>query len=274
MQRNLIAAERGGTSRTGSEMLPQLEPGITLLRTPGPCSTVLHQLALQTIRQADGGAYWLDARNTASTYALHDFARDRRLLRRIHLARAFTAYQHVTLTERLVNTVSPRTGCMVLPNAPSLYRDDDVPEHEATPLFDAVVAALSEVATVYDLPVLVTDAGPIDDLAESVAVTAETRYRAESTDLGYRVVGEDFETTVYWDETGWQTTIPYWIDTVGHKYVETRNGNTPSSARSWPNRPPNGGLACVRQYDLCGMVETTVQAERLTPTTPATLGGV
>ncbi len=38
-------------------------------------------------------------------------------------------------------------------------------------------------------------------------------------------------------------------DTVGHKYVDTRNGNTPSPARSCPNRPPNGGLACVRQYE-------------------------
>jgi hypothetical protein len=237
MQRNLIASEREGTSRTGSEMLPHLEPGITLLRTPGPRSTVLHQLALRTIRQVDGGAYWLDARNTASTYALHDFARDRRLLRRIRLARAFTAYQHFTLAERLINTVSPRTGCLVVPNAPSLYRDDDVPEHEAAPLFDAVVTALSEVAAVYDLPVLVTDAGPIDDLAESVAVTADTRYRAESTDLGYRVVGDDFETTVYWDGTGWQTTIPYWID-------------------------------------LCGTVDATVQADGLTPVTPAVPGGL
>lgn len=234
---NQTESGRGGIRRAGSGMLPDLAPGITLLRTPGPRSTVLHQLALQTIRQVDGAAYWLDARNTASTYALHDLADDHRLLRGIRLARAFTAYQHFTLIERLINTVTARTGCVVLPNAPSLYRDDDVPGHEATPLFDAAVTAVSEVATVYDIPVLVTDAGPMDDLAESAAATADARYRAESTDLGYRVVGEGFETTVYWDETGWQTTIPYWVD-------------------------------------LCGMVEETVQAARLTPVTPATRGGV
>jgi len=237
MRRTRTDSGRAGTSRAGSEMLPDLEPGVTLLRTPGPRSTVLHRLALQTIRQVDGAAYWLDARNTASTYALHDLASNHRLLRRIRIARAFTAYQHFTLNERLINTISPRTGCVVLPNAPSLYRDDDVPEHEATALFDAVVTAVSEVAAVYDIPVLVTDAGPVDDLAESVAATADATYRAESTDLGYRVIGENFETTVYWDATGWQTTIPYWVE-------------------------------------LCGTVEETVQAEGLTPMAPATLGGV
>jgi hypothetical protein len=235
MRVNRTAPESSRAGRAGTESLPDLEPGITLLRTPGPRSTVLHQLAVQTIRQVDGVAYWLDARNTASTYALHDFAADRRLLRRIRLARAFTAYQHFTLAEQLINTITPRTGCVVVPNAPSLYRDDDVPEHEADPLFDAVVTALSEVAAVYDLPVLVTDAGPEDDRAESVAATADATYHAESTDLGYRVVGEEFETTVYWDETGWQTTIPYWID-------------------------------------LCGTVGETAQAEGLTPMATAMRG--
>ena len=215
MRRNRLNTNRVSGSSASGEVLPDLDPGITLVRTPEPRSAVLHQLALQTIRQVDGGTYWLDARNTASTYALHDLADDRRLLRRIRLARAFTAYQHFTLTERLINTVSPRTDCVVLPNAASLYRDDDVPKHEATSLFDAVTAALAEVASVYDIPVLVTEAGPEDEFAEKTASAADATYRAEATALGYRVVGEEFETTVYWDETGWQTTIPYWIDLCG-----------------------------------------------------------
>lgn len=234
---NQTRFERGKTRRGSSNMLPDLEPGITLVRTPGPRSTVLHQFALQTARQVDGAVYWLDARNTVSTYALHNLADNHRLLRSIRLARAFTAHQHFTLIKRLINTVTAQTGCVVLPNASSLYRDDDVPEHEATPLFDAIVTAVSEVATAYDIPVLVSDAGPRDDFAERVAATADARYHAESTELGYRVVGEDFETTVYWDKTGWQTTIPYWVD-------------------------------------LCGVDEATVQAEGLTPLTPTMPGGV
>lgn len=234
MEWDQTPTERGRGGRAGSEMLPDLDPGITLLRTPGPRSTVLHQLALQTIRQAGGTAYWLDARNTASTYALYDLAEARRLLRRIRLARAFTAYQHFTLAERLVTTVTARTGCMILPNAPSLYRDDDVPEHDTIPLFDAVVSAISEVATVYDIPVLVTDAGPMDDLADCVAATADAKYEAESTGLGYRVVGDEFETTVYWDETGWQTTIPYWVALYGTVEDTEQAGQLPPATPTMP----------------------------------------
>lgn len=223
-------------SAVGDGTLPALEPGLTLLRTPHPRSTALHRLALETVRQVDGRTYWLDARNTASTYALHDLAPHSRLLRRIRLARAFTAHQHVTLVERVVNAVTPRTGCLVVPNAPSLYRDDDVPEPEAGRLLEAAVAALRTVCTSYDIPLLVTDAGPRDDLAGVVTAAADATYRAESTDLGYRFVGEDFETTVYWDDAGWQTTVPYWVQ-------------------------------------LCGAVAESMAAEQPGPVTPAMLGG-
>lgn len=205
---------RDRASDVDAPVLPELEPGVTLLRTTHSRSSVLHRLALQTIRRADGRAYWVDARNTASTYALHELGH-RRLLERLRIARAFTAYQHVSLVERLVNAVTPRTGCLILPNAPSLYRDDDVPAHEAAPLLEAVVGALHEVCTTYDIPVLASDAGQHDDLADTVASAADVTYRAEPTDLGYRVEGADFETTVYWDETGWQTTIPYWVELYG-----------------------------------------------------------
>lgn len=196
-------------------MLPDLDPGLTLLRTERSRSSALHWLALQTIRQGDGIAYWLDARNTASTYALYHLGSHRRLLRRIRLARAFTAYQHFSLVERLVNAVTPRTGCVVVPNAPSLYRDDDVPAHEAEPLLETAVSALREVCTAYEVRMLVTDAGPEDGPGNVVADAADATYRVEPTDLGYRFTGTDFETTVYWDDTGWQTTIPYWVELYG-----------------------------------------------------------
>lgn len=122
----------GGTAQQslGGE-IPPVSAGLTLLRTDTHRPTALHRMALQMVRDVDGIAYWVDARNTASTYALHEFADHDRLLRRIRLARAFTAYQHSTLAKRLVNTVTPRTGCIVAPNVASLYRDDDVPDHEA-----------------------------------------------------------------------------------------------------------------------------------------------
>jgi hypothetical protein len=195
--------------------VPTFEPGLTLLETPDPRASAIHQLALGTIRRTDGPTYWLDARNTASTYALYDLVPDPRLLRGVRIARAFTAYQHHALAERVVNTVSPRTGCVVVPNAASLYRDDDVPAHESKPLCDAVVGALREVATTFEIPVLVTDAGPNDDLAGVLADHADRALRCERTRMGYRYEGEDFETTVYWQDGDWQTTIPYWVALLG-----------------------------------------------------------
>lgn len=197
------------------EKTPDLDVGVTLLETPQPRATAIHQLALGTIQRTDGPTYWLDARNTASTYALHELAPSTRLLRGVHIARAFTAYQHHALVERVVNTVSPHTGCVVVPNAASLYRDDDVPSHEAKPLCDAAVGALREVATTFEIPVLVTDAGSDDRLADVLADHADRELRCEQTGLGYRYEGAEFETTVYWQDGYWQTTIPYWVALLG-----------------------------------------------------------
>ncbi|GCF13225.1 hypothetical protein Harman_11600 [Haloarcula mannanilytica] len=199
---------------TADESLPELEPGLTLLETPDPRSTALHQLALNTIQQTDGIAYWVDARNTSSSYTLHDMAPHRRILRRIRLARGFTAYQHFQVVRRVVNQATGRTGSIILPNLASLYRDDDVPMHESEPMLNAVLGALSEVADVYDIPVLVTDAAA-DAFTELVAEQVATSYECERTPMGYRFVGDDYETTVYWADGYWQTTIPYWVDLLG-----------------------------------------------------------
>ncbi|WP_424001166.1 hypothetical protein ACOZ4I_15640 [Haloarcula salina] len=199
---------------TPDASLPELEPGLTLLETPDPRSTALHQLALDTIQHVDGVAYWVDARNTSSSYTLHEMAPHRRILRRIRLARGFTAYQHFQIVRRVVKQASARTGCIILPNLASLYRDEDVPTHEAEPMLSAVLSALSEVADVYNIPVLVTDAAG-DGLTEMVAEQVATSYECERTPMGYRFAGEDYETTVYWADGYWQTTIPYWVDLLG-----------------------------------------------------------
>jgi hypothetical protein len=215
----------GGTAQQspGGE-IPPVSAGLTLLRTETHRSTALHQMALQMVRDVDGIAYWVDVRNTASTYALHEFADHDRLLRRIRLARAFTAYQHFTLARRLVNTVTPRTGCIVAPNVASLYRDDDVPDHEARQMLRSAVAALETVCETYEIRLLMTTAVD-DELTDIVAERAAAEYRSEQTPLGYRYEGEDFETTAFWDDTGWQTTIPYWVELFGSVAEETAAPN-------------------------------------------------
>jgi hypothetical protein len=206
---------RDPATTAADRTVPELDPGLTVLETPDHRSGALYRIALRTIRQADGRAYWIDARNTASTYALREAAPDDRLLDRLRIARAFTAYQHLTLVERVLDRASPRTGCVVAPNLGSLYRDDDVPGHESVPLLEAATSALAELGTACDLPVLATLGGPCDDLADVVTARANAEFACERTEMGYRFEGADFETDVYWAEDWWQTTIPYWVDLLG-----------------------------------------------------------
>ncbi|WP_256297038.1 hypothetical protein [Haloarchaeobius salinus] len=190
---------------------PTLDPGLTLLATPDTRSTALHHLVARTL--TDGRpAYWVDARNTATTYALAEVARTDRLLDRVHVARAFTAYQHHELVRELVGRVDGRTGLVVCPNLGSLYRDGDVPEQEAADLRAATVAVLADLAGAGDVPVLVTARGEARD---AVAAVADRELDCTRTDFGLRYEGESFETTVYPVDGGWQTTVPYWVDRCG-----------------------------------------------------------
>jgi hypothetical protein len=200
---------------TPGENIPELETEITLLKTPEPRSSALHRVALNAFQAVDGRSYWLDARNTASSYALHELAPHERVLDSVRIARAFTAYQHVSLVETIVNSVTPQTGTIIAPNLASLYRDDDVPEHEGQLLFEATLDALATVASTYGIPVLVTDIGRNDSFYTTLTESADRVLECRRTGLGYRFEGDDFETTVYWDDSYWQTTIPYWVELFG-----------------------------------------------------------
>jgi len=203
----------GGGSTGVDPAVPTLEPGVTLLRCPGPRSTALHRVVLATLAETDGLAYWLDARNVASTYALYGLAESSRRLRRLRIARVFTAYQHHALGRRIVDRVDARTGLLVAPNVASLYRDTDVPRYQRERLLDSTVRTLAALAEAREITTVLSvptgeDPGPAAD-------RAAREIRCERTDLGYRFEGPDVETTVYWQEGYWQTTISYWVNLFG-----------------------------------------------------------
>jgi len=169
----------------------------------------LYRLVGRQLAAADGPAYWVDARNAASPAAIRDNApgRDRSL----RIARAFTGYQHYELVRSLPGEVSPRTDLVVAPNLGALYADDDVPGHEADAMFEATLAILAAVAESVDAPVLVTASAR----EEAVRTAADRTLTAERTRVGLRVEGPDVRTDAYWDDWGFQTTIPYWVDLLG-----------------------------------------------------------
>ncbi|WP_436924713.1 hypothetical protein [Halosimplex amylolyticum] len=193
--------------------VPILDPGLTLLRCPGPRSTAIHRLALATLTDTAGVAYWVDARNVASTYTLYDLADSPRRLRRLRIARAFTAYQHHALGRRVVERVDGRTSLLVAPNVASLYRDDDVPRYQRERLLDSTVRTFAALADAREIPTLLSV--PAEREPGPAAEHADRVIRCEETKMGHRFEGPGVETTVYWDEGYWQTTIPYWVDLLG-----------------------------------------------------------
>jgi len=191
------------------DALPSLEPGVTLLC--GGDRGAVAALAAAELRERDGLARWVDARNHASTYALTDHGRRHRLLDRVRVARAFTAHQHHALVRQLVGDARRPTSLVVAPAVDDLYEDDDLLAAEADRLREASLSTLTALADARGLPVLVTASDP-----EAVAEYADQTVDVENTRFGRRFEGEHGdETTAYWTRGGWQTTIPYWVDLVG-----------------------------------------------------------
>lgn len=205
---------RSTTDTQSDPTVPTADPGLTVLQCPHPRSGALHRVALQTMQESTGEVYWVDARNTASTYALARLAPADRVLADVRIARAFTAYQHCRLVERVINRVTPQTGCIVAPNSPALYRDDDVPAHEATDMLGAVLDGLATLADTLQLPV-VTSVTELDRLGTQVTDRATREVECVETALGYRFDGDDVDAHGYWQGGHWQTTIPYWVDLFG-----------------------------------------------------------
>jgi len=210
----------------------ELEPGVTLLQVPSPRSGIVHRLVCDRLADgATGGdrpgrAYWIDARNAASTHALYDAASSPRVLEGVRVARAFTAYQHHSLVRTVARRAEPTTELLVAPNVAALYRDDDLAAWEREDLLAATLEILSELGAVLDCPVLLTSAGDGSDpdataASETVADYAETEIECTRTREGLRLEYADDDsnaggaTAGYWHGDVWQTTIPYWVEICG-----------------------------------------------------------
>ncbi|WP_338728481.1 hypothetical protein [Haladaptatus sp. DJG-WS-42] len=201
------------TAGSHSSALPSLGDGVTQLHRPAGRSLALPQLVVNDLLTGDGETFWVDTRETATTYALSDLAPSERTLRGVHIARAFTAYQHHTLVCKLVAQATPETNLLVVPEIDALYADDDVPEYEGEDLLTASLTILRELATSLGVRVLVTSAGT--HLSQLVAAHADTEITCTETALGFHYEAPDFETLVYWGDGFWQTTIPYWVELFG-----------------------------------------------------------
>lgn len=151
-----------------------------------------------------------------------------RILERIHVARAFTPWQHLSLLGDLGDAVSEGTGLVVLPEFDGFYRSDEVSDTEGERMLAEGVSLVADLVEERDVSVLVTRTRD-DDLSAPVAELADERVTYERTQFGPRFVGGEFETLVYDVGDGVvQTTLAFWAQVLQerHPSLASADGDT------------------------------------------------
>jgi hypothetical protein len=193
---------------------PALQPGVQLLDTDDRFVEALHALALDHQLSNDGTAYWVDSQGHATTTSLARLAPSRRLLDSIQVARGFTAYQHYSLVDQLLDVVDQSTSLVVAPNVDRFYRADALRRGDPEAMLGDVIDRLEKIAERYDLPVLVTRERR-DALSAPLTEVAATEISCERTRFGPRFSSDRFDSLVYPAGDGWfQTTLAYWREVL------------------------------------------------------------
>lgn len=204
---------------------PSLEPGLTLLVTDGRPAGPLHSLVVDHVLLDGASALWVDARGNATTGPLADVAPSPRVLDRVRIARAFTAFQHYGIVEDLPGRVTADTALLVLPAVDWFYAGDDLRRGEGEAMLRGVLATIRELARARDLPVLLTR-HEATGVGACVADYVDDRLTCTRTRFGPRFSGTDVETLLYERPGGVQTTLAFW-----RRLLERRH---PKHARSRP----------------------------------------
>lgn len=221
------------THRTTPE-LPTLDTGLTLLETDDRASGALHSLVLDHVLLESGSAVWIDSRGNGTTQPMADLAPSMRVLDRVHIARAFTPWQHYSLLDDVPAAIPDDVELVVLPDVDAFYRADDLRAGEAKRMLTTALRRVVRLAVDYDLPVLVTRTAD-DAFSEPVADVSTTVLQCEQTAFGPRFSGAEFETLVYPVEEGFvQTTFAFWRRVLAsrHTVFDTIETPTPMEVRA------------------------------------------
>jgi hypothetical protein len=204
----------------------------------------LHALVLDQVLADGGTALWVDSRGHAQTAPLVRLAPDdafgsgERVLDRVQVARAFTAYQHLALVERLRERVDADTSLVVLPAIDAHYRADDVGRERGQRFLLRALATVATLARERDLPVLVTRSRD-DAFTAPIARGADRELTCERTAFGPRFAGGDFETLVYPHGDGTvQTTLAFWQRVLAARHAGDTRASADESTRA-PATPPS-----------------------------------
>ncbi len=198
--------------------LPSLEPGITLLETDERMTGSLQSLVLDQLLLDDGSAVWIDAHGHGTTHPLTQITPSMRILGRIHIARAFTPWQHQSLVQDLTGEITDETTIAVLPALDWFYRSEDLPQGDDERMLSTVAKRIEVLADRFEIPMLLT-LQTNDTLTAPIHDIADQTIRCERTQFGPRFAGEEYETLVYPLENGLvQTTLAYWKRILANRH--------------------------------------------------------
>jgi len=165
----------------------------------------------------DRDAVWVDGGCTADPYDLGRASRrlglDRsEVLDAVHVARAFTAYQLVTLVDEKLEDEADRTdaGMVLVSCLTDMFRDKEMRDGESLDVLAICLAKLRRLAS-RGLVVLVTERGPPGQLKDMVYGAADDVIRLERSHRGIRIVKPmTGETMMYKPAPRHQTTLAEW----------------------------------------------------------------
>ncbi|WP_227379890.1 hypothetical protein [Haladaptatus halobius] len=198
--------------------LPSLDSGITLLKTDERMTGSLQSLVLDQLLLDQGSAIWIDAHGHGTTHPLTRVTPSMRVLDRIHIARAFTPWQHQSLVQDLAGELSAETTIAVLPALDWFYRSEDLPPGDDRRMLSSVAQRAQALAERFEIPVLLT-LQTDDTLTAPIRDIADQTIRCEQTQFGPRFAGEEYETLVYPLENGMvQTTLAYWKRILANRH--------------------------------------------------------
>lgn len=214
--------------------LPSLDPGLHLVDVDERATGTVQSLAVDHVLTGPSAtdAVWVDSNGVATTTSLARLVPGRRFLERIHVARAFTPYQHHSLVSTLPEVVSDDTSIVVVPELEFHYRSPDVRFGVARDLVTAGVETLRGLAHDRGVPILTTREATTP-LSRPLVEAADSVLECELTRFGPRFVGGGFETLVYPVEGGFQTTLSYWAAVLSARLRAVQTGEAPTS-RSVP----------------------------------------
>ena len=212
--------------------LPSLDSGVTLLTTDERTTGPLHSLVLDRLLLDQGSAVWVDARGHGTTRSLTQITPSMRVLDRIHIARAFTPWQHLSLVRDLAGELTDETSIAVLPAVDWFYRSEDLPRGADERMLSAAAERIEALAETFENPILVTLHAD-DAFSAPIREIADRTVRCERTQFGPRFMGEEYETLVYPLENGTvQTTLAYWKRVLADRHLAMVDADVPPEVRA------------------------------------------